>query len=321
MDAVDRLLAAEPIAGRLAVLDAPALSLALADETPHQCFCDDRREWDVLPPDLRVASPGQIAGVDVGWLRLPRAGAALDEMAGLLIGAGARQVVGGGRVKHMTRSMNAVLGARFERVSASLGVGKARLLRASGPLDVAPPAPRRRWRADLGLTLVAHGGVFAGARLDPGTRLLLAHLGEVGADRVIDLGCGNGVLALTLASLGHDVLAIDVSHAAVASTREGARANSLRVATMWADGLSGVPDGAADAIVCHPPFHRGAAKQSEPTIAMLTDAGRALRPGGEIWCVFNSHLPWRSVLERAVGPTKLVDQDPGYTLVRAVRRG
>ena len=58
------------------------------------------------------------------------------------------------------------------------------------------------------------------------------------------------------------------------------------------------PDASLDAIVTNPPFHQGFAKESADTLAMFSGARRVLRPGGELWCVFNSHLPWRRELER-----------------------
>ena len=52
---------------------------------------------------------------------------------------------------------------------------------------------------------------------------------------------------------------------------------------------------------------------------LFADAARVLRPGGELWCVFNSHLPWRRELERRVGRTVLVAQDRHFTVTRTVR--
>jgi hypothetical protein len=67
---------------------------------------------------------------------------------------------------------------------------------------------------------------------------------------------------------------------------------------------------------------------SAPELAVSTDAahrmfaaaGRALRPGGELWTVFNSALRYRPALERAVGPTEQIARDPRFTLTRSVRR-
>jgi 16S rRNA (guanine1207-N2)-methyltransferase len=49
-------------------------------------------------------------------------------------------------------------------------------------------------------------------------------------------------------------------------------------------------------------------------------AARVLRPGGELWTVWNSHLGYRPALERHVGETRQVLRTPKFT-VTASRRG
>jgi methyltransferase small domain protein len=67
-------------------------------------------------------------------------------------------------------------------------------------------------------------------------------------------------------------------------------------------------------IATNPPFHRGHAKESAPTLRMFDEAARVLRPGGQLWCVFNSHLPWRRELATRIGRTRVVAQDRNYQL-------
>jgi ribosomal protein L11 methyltransferase len=73
-------------------------------------------------------------------------------------------------------------------------------------------------------------GMAFGTGSHPTTQLCLALLEErVGpGDRVLDLGCGSGILALAAARLGVRVaLALDVDPIAVAAARENVRANGL----------------------------------------------------------------------------------------------
>jgi len=53
---------------------------------------------------------------------------------------------------------------------------------------------------------------------------------------------------------------------------------------------------------------------------MLTDAARVLRPGGQLWCVANSHLPYRRILNESVGATKVIAQDRHYTVTLTTTR-
>lgn len=315
-DRIDDLIRAETptSASAIAVLDAPGLvGDATAMTQDVRVWCDDWRDAQQVDPEFLVNHPADLAGVDLAWAHLPTALAALDEMAVSVQGADDVTFLGAARDKHLNRSMNEVLARHFTAVSATRGQNKCRGLRAWGPLQLVPEWPKLRHHDDLGVAVAAHGATFAGTKLDAGTRFLLEHLDVAGA-QVLDFGCGNGVISAVLAKRGHQVFARDVSWSAVAATMETAAANDLEVEATWADGLLGYPDQSFDAIVTNPPFHRGVAKDSEATLTMFTEASRVLRPGGELWCVYNSHLPWRRELNARLGPTTVVGQNRGYTI-------
>jgi 16S rRNA (guanine1207-N2)-methyltransferase len=232
----------------------------------------------------------------------------------------------GGRVKHMTLGMNDVLREGFTDVHATLARQKSRVLVARGPRPVRHTFPVCREHADLGLTVCAHGSAFAGPKVDRGTRALLAVLpGAVpDARTALDLGCGTGLLAVALATARPDlqVVAVDQSASAVASASATAAANGLadRVRVVRDDAAASLPEAGVDLVVCNPPFHSGATVSEEIAQRLFTGAARVLRPGGELWCVYNSHLPHREALRRIVGPTRQVTRDPTFTVTASTRR-
>ena len=138
--------------------------------------------------------------------------------------------------------------------------------------------------------------------------------------RAVDLGCGTGILATTLARQGHDVLAVDVSRAACASARDTAAANGVRIDVLRADALH-APRASVDLVVCNPPFHRGTTKDSTPGFDLIRGAIPALAPGAEFWTVFNSHLPYLPFLRAEIGSTQVVARDRHYTVTRSIARG
>ncbi|MGW6130927.1 class I SAM-dependent methyltransferase [Cellulomonas sp. NPDC055163] len=276
--------------------------------------------------------PALVAGARLVLLQLPRSLDALDEVAALVAEHAdpAVVVVAGGRLKHMTTAMNDVLGRHLVTVEARLARQKSRVLVASRPRP-AGERPHRRWperteHPDLGITVCAHGGAFAGTSVDIGTRALLAHLDEVpvATGAAVDLGCGTGVLAVALARLrtGANITATDESAAAVASARATVEANGVadRVTVVRADAAGALPDASVDLVLLNPPFHVGAAVHDGVARALFADAARVLRPGGELWAVWNSHLRYRSALENVVGPTRQVARDPKFTVTVSTRR-
>lgn len=263
---------------------------------------------------------------DVVLLQLPKSLAELEEIADAVARFAAPDAVllAGGRVKHMSLGMNAVLERYFASVQPQLARQKSRVLVAREP-KAAPndhPFPVVESLPELGITVCAHGAAFSGARLDIGTRYLLTFMDRIPAARqAVDLGCGTGILA-TMYALRHpdaSVVATDQSAAAVASAKATAQANGLgeRVAVIHDDAMSTLEPGSADLILLNPPFHLGASVHAGAALKMFQAAARVLAPGGELWTVYNSHLQYRAALERHIGPTVEEGRNPKFTVTRS----
>ncbi len=323
--ALTTLLAPMAAAGAGAGAGAGALSV-YCDSLDAETHVRQEASASGTSPSWHTDLSTALAGATMVALRLPKSLAALDEIAESVARYAAPDVrlYAGGRVKHMTRGMNDVLGRHFESVSASLGQQKSRVLVAAGPRPGQESSyPRRGYDADLDLTVCAHGSTFAGPSVDLGTRFLASFLDKIPATatEVADLGCGTGVLATLVARRlsSARVRATDDSLAACDSTAATATANGVaeQVGVARMDLLSAVPDASLDVIVCNPPFHRGTSRDSDVAFAMFGEAARTLRPSGELWTVYNSHLPYLPTLRRRVGSTVVMGQNTGYFVTRS----
>lgn len=131
-------------------------------------------------------------------------------------------------------------------------------------------------------------GVFSGERLDPGTAVLLRHVGPLPASgHVLDLGCGWGPLALAMAaaSPGATVWAVDVNERARDLTASNARDNGLtNVRVRAPDGVDA--DVELAAIWSNPPIRVG----KDALHALLLTWLPRLAPGGRAELVVQRHL-------------------------------
>ncbi|WP_341956076.1 methyltransferase [Microbacterium sp. LWH13-1.2] len=371
---VDRALSLETEGREIAVIgdEYGAITLALTAAgldgvRVHQDLATGRRALARNADELGLSGFSSheldatlLDGARLVLLQLPKALAELAEIADAVARWAAPDVVlvAGGRVKHMTIAQNEVLGRGFVHVQAQRAERKSRLVIASEsrPVPSEPPFPVTAQHD--GLTLVAHGGAFAGAKLDIGTRVLLEVLGLHGsqfstnepartenapdpanaADSccvvnaeepsptpvVVDLGCGTGALAASYA-LAHPeshVIATDRSAAAAASARATVAANGVadRVTVMHDDAGSEIADASADVVLLNPPFHLGSSVHTGAATRLFEAAARILRPGGELFTVYNSSLGYRAELTRLVGATEQLERTPKFTVTRSIGR-
>ncbi|MCB5292091.1 class I SAM-dependent methyltransferase [Arthrobacter sp. SO3] len=272
---------------------------------------------------------GLLSGATLVLLQLPKSLAELEETADAIARHSHPDVVvlAGGRVKHMSLGMNAVLERHFGEVQPQRARQKSRILLARRPRPAtgAAPFPIAVDNTELGLTVCARGAVFAGTGLDIGTRFLLEFLPRMPPARhAVDLGCGTGIIAAMYArrNPGSRVTATDQSAAAVDSARATAEANGLdaQITVLQDDAMGLLPAGDADLILLNPPFHVGAAVHAGAGLKLIEAAGRVLAPGGELWTVFNSHLHYQPALQRLIGPTREVGRNPKFTVTASTRK-
>ncbi|WP_237519700.1 methyltransferase [Streptomyces sp. HUCO-GS316] len=275
------------------------------------------------------------ARVDVLLVRVPKSLALLEDQLLRLAPAvhEGTVVVGTGMVKEIHTSTLQL----FERIlgptRTSLAEKKARLIfctpdpaleRAAGPWPYSYTLPDGIGPVS-GCTVVNHAGVFCADRLDIGTRFFLGHLPTGGEfRRVVDLGCGNGVVgtAMAVADPDCEVLFVDESFQAVASAEATYKANGVpgHAEFRVGDGLAGVPAGSVDLVLSNPPFHSHQATTDTTAWRMFTGAKRVLRPGGELWVIGNRHLGYHVKLRRLFGNSRLVASDPKFVVLKAVKR-
>ncbi len=237
-------------------------------------------------------------------------------------------VLAGGMDKHLLPATRQLL-ERLGRVDTLPGRKKSHLFRLH-PNPALPPArepalPITRLD-DLDLTLQGDANVFARDQLDIGARFFIEQFAQLPqAQRIADLGCGNGALMLALARLQPhaQIHGFDESYQAVASAAVNWQHN---IGTDTAgllhisDGLNrrdGIDSGRFELILCNPPFHQQHAVGDHLARTLFADCQRHLTPGGELWVVGNRHLGYRELLRERFGNCAQVAANTKFVVLRA----
>ncbi|EHM51123.1 16S rRNA (guanine(1207)-N(2))-methyltransferase RsmC [Yokenella regensburgei] len=169
------------------------------------------------------------------------------------------------------------------------------------------------------LTIKTLPGVFSRDGLDVGSQLLLSTLTPHTKGKVLDVGCGAGVLAVSLASHSPKVrlTLCDVGAAAVEASKATLAANGIEGEVIASNVFSEI-NGRFDMIISNPPFHDGLQTSLDAAQTLIRGAVRHLNSGGELRIVANAFLPYPKVLDETFGFHEVIAQTGRFKVYRAI---
>tara|TARA_R110000737_G_scaffold25195_4_gene43882 strand:- start:3415 stop:4464 length:1050 start_codon:yes stop_codon:yes gene_type:complete len=175
---------------------------------------------------------------------------------------------------------------------------------------------------DKVLKIAALPGVFSQNALDTGTEILLAHLPETMSGKVLDFGCGAGVIAAYIGTVcpQTQLSLVDVSALALHSAQTTLTLNNLTGEYIASDSLSQVKE-RYDFVVSNPPFHQGIKTHYEATEQFLAKIKQKLTNKGCITIVANSFLKYGPIMEKAIGKTKTLAVKRGFAIYQCYLNG
>ena len=168
------------------------------------------------------------------------------------------------------------------------------------------------------LTFYSTWGLFSPREIDEGSALLIDNVEVASSDKLLDIGCGWGVIGLTLAKLASQgkVHLIDKDYVAIDYAKKNARINHIDNCEIYlSNGFSNVPDVQFDTIVSNLPAKVG----KELFWIILHDAKTHLRPGGKLYVVTISGLKEfiKRNFKEIIGNYEKVAQNKTYSVFLA----
>lgn len=173
---------------------------------------------------------------------------------------------------------------------------------------------------DLDLRLASQPGVFAHRGIDTGTRLLIESMRVTPTAKVLDLGCGYGVIGIVAAKLATrgNVTLVDCDIRASRLAQRNLELNSVANAeVVLGDGVHDLPPKARfDLVVSNPSTHSG----REVLDDFVAGAYHVLRPRGQLYIVVNRLLSLRREVDRVFGGSETVARSKGFVVIRATKQ-
>jgi len=184
----------------------------------------------------------------------------------------------------------------------------------------------KEWRTRVGDVVIdirGSSGLFSYNSLDRGTGLLLEQLpGRLpdGKSRILDLGCGTGVIGIAASKLNEnaEVHFSDVDLRAARCTLMNCRTNRIERSKIYlSDGVLNLPKGMEyDLILSHPQLHTG----RDVIRTFVRNPARRLSRNGRLMLVAARGSKILEAMNKYVGPaTEVVSASP-YSVLLAGRK-
>lgn len=167
--------------------------------------------------------------------------------------------------------------------------------------------------------------VFSRRHVDFGTRLMIDTVisdlsaRELRRGRLLDLGCGYGVVGIVMKRVfpAMDVILADVNERAVELSKENAKSNQCTFLNISeSDGFESI-EGDFQVVLTNPPVRAGKAT----VFSFYAGASEHLVPGGVLYVVLQKKQGALSSLNRLTelfGNCEVIEKDSGYWVMRSV---
>ncbi len=271
---------------------------------------------------------------DLVLFKVPKISAFLQQQMLSLAGhiSDNSHVIGAVMAKNLQRSIINTLKSLFADAEASLAWKKARLILLKAPLQDGLKNSKKncqQYTLEDGCRVFGLSNVFSRKQLDIGSRFFLQNFPEKlnpPPERIIDLGCGNGVLSLKAAQCypHADIYAVDESYMAVESARMTLQDNlgdNPGFHFISTNILESFSSEQADLILCNPPFHQQHVVGDVIAWQMFVQSRKVLKSGGELWIVGNRHLAYHTKLKKLFGNQTLVATNNKFVILKAIKCG
>ncbi|MDT0593380.1 methyltransferase [Glaciecola petra] len=273
---------------------------------------------------------------DIVLLKVPRTLAYLDYLLAQLrlYLSNDTKILAGGMVKLITSSVVKLFEKHFPGTKTSLAKKKARLLISASCDEIENAGTSDNYKVnisqvkdeELGFTLYNWPNVFCREQVDIGARFLLKTLinYDFAQKNIIDLGCGNGILGVSVLqrSPNTHMVFVDESFMAIASAKQtlaqAAVDDVSNAAEFYVNHcLSNITLKSVDAVLCNPPFHQQSTVTEDIAWQMFKDAYKVLKPRGQFFVVGNRHLDHHIKLKKLFGNCKAIASNAKFVVLLA----
>ncbi len=217
--------------------------------------------------------------------------------------------------KYFTKKMIELAEVYFEDVKQTKAWKKSRLIVLSKPNKIEEKSLINEIKSDFGI-FKQYYGVFSAVHIDYATQFLIQNISiPIGAECILDLASGNGVLAKVIQEKNPNlgIHLMDDSFLAVESSKLNISGENVHFHLN--NELNHFESDSLDYIISNPPFHVDHEIDISLPLELFKQAARCLKKKGVFQLVFNNHLNYTTHLNKLFKDVKVTAENDKFTVL------
>lgn len=172
-----------------------------------------------------------------------------------------------------------------------------------------------------GFSLLSKAGIYGADKIDKGSVFLCETIRtyyDQLPNKVLDLGCGNGLIAVKLAHQYRNIewIVTDNNVTAIEVCAQNLLNNNIHGEAVLADCGDTLDSRSFEMIVCNPPFHQGFETSEALTLKFLAAIARLLTKKGEAWLVMNKFLSIEKLIHQTHLSLELMGENQLFKVLK-----
>ncbi|MES2526626.1 MAG: methyltransferase [Bdellovibrionota bacterium] len=234
------------------------------------------------------------------------------------------KIICGSMVKHLAPTSFDLLNKYIGTTTTSLAEKKARLVFADFQKEkVTSPYPQSVLLDGFEKPFINHSNLFSREKLDIGSRFFLEHIPKGPYQKILDLGCANGVIGIKakMQNPKARIVFSDESWMAIKSACENYKNLFQDEAEFyWTNCFEEHNSKNIDLVLCNPPFHQQNTIGDFIAWQMFKDSSEVLAKGGNLLVIGNSHLGYQIKMKKIFGNSRIVETNQKFMICESTRQ-